>query len=233
MNEKTTNKKFLVKTLVALSIILNLILVSYFVQVTLFILGDNSDSGSTSSKDAPSPESRVKNSISYNQLFYGTWKVIEPIPADAPLPSRYSGFDSEGNFRGPDYTPILGKQITFGESYVNEGENDYYVEWDGQRQYLVYGFRTYTHPLFSEEDFIGYHYAKTLGVTGNYHSIVYFILPNNFIAKHYEPDRPNEIHVSDLCFLYLKDDNTIYASDGGLLFLLERVGDPPPRVFRN
>ena len=160
------------------------------------------------SKETNSSKYELHTSIDNYQLFYGTWKIIEIIPCDFDMPSRY--------YRsGPNYESVLGVVITFKESYV---------EYEGEKYELVYGFRTYTHKLSSNEDKIGYNYAKTLGITGNYYSIVYFVLPDNQReTEDYERDYAATFCISDLCFLYLKDNNTIYATDGGLMLQLERI----------
>lgn len=155
----------------------------------------------------------LKNAISYNQLFYGKWRIVDYVPSDLSLPTSYSGFDEEGNFKGPDVTNIIGEEITFEENYA---------EFSGNKYQFAYGPETYTHALQSEQDQIGYNYAKSLGITGNYYSIVYFLLPNNYqVSKNAE--YVHEIRIDDLCFLYIKDNETIYASNGIITYLLKRI----------
>lgn len=166
------------------------------------------------SDDKGTEEYRLRNTIEYNQMFYGKWRIVDCISSDMPLPSSYYAIDEDGDFIGMDYTTILGVEITFGEKFV---------EYLGERHDLVYGPQTYTHALISETDILGQNYAKSLDITGNYYSIVYFVLPDNYRVTGPILDRPKEMKVSDLCFLYLKDNNTIYASDGNLTYLLERI----------
>lgn len=166
------------------------------------------------SEDENTEKYKLGNVIEYNQMFYGTWKIVECIPADIPLPSSYYSIDEDGNFVGMDYTTIIGLEITFGEDFV---------KYSGEKYDLQYGSQTYTHALFSEMDIIGSNYAKSLDITGNYFSIVYFVLPDNYRVTGPVINRPKEMRIGDLCFLYLKDNNTIYASDGNLTYLLERL----------
>ncbi|MFW6678940.1 PdaC/SigV domain-containing protein [Lacrimispora sp. AGF001] len=155
----------------------------------------------------------LKNAISYNQLFYGKWKIVDYIPADLSLPSTYSGLDEAGNLKGPDVTKIIGKELSFEEDYA---------EYQGNKYQFAYGPVTYTHALQSEQEQIGYNFAKSLGITGEYYSIVYFLLPDN-----YQVDQSakyiHEIRIDDLCYLYIKDNETIYASNGIITYLLKRL----------
>ena len=155
----------------------------------------------------------LKNAISYNQLFYGIWKIVDYIPADLSLPSTYSGLDEAGNLKGPDVTKIIGKELSFEEDYA---------EYQGNKYQFAYGPVTYTHALQSEQEQIGYNFAKSLGITGEYYSIVYFLLPDN-----YQVDQSakyiHEIRIDDLCYLYIKDNETIYASNGIITYLLKRL----------
>ncbi|MDW2798268.1 hypothetical protein RZO55_11860 [Clostridium boliviensis] len=155
----------------------------------------------------------LRNAISYNQLFYGKWKIVDYIPADLSLPTTYSGFDEDGNFKGPDVTNVIGEEITFEENYA---------EFSGNKHQFVYGPETYTHALQSDQEQIGYNYAKSLGIKGEYYSIVYFLLPDN-----YQVDQStkyiHQIRIDDLCYLYIKDNETIYASNGIITYLLKRL----------
>lgn len=149
----------------------------------------------------------------YYQLFHGKWKIEKQIGSDLALPSRYSGFNDDGSFRGPDTEKIIGKELIFSEDYV---------EYLGKKHSYAYGPFTYTHALFSENDEIGYNYAKTLGITGEYYSIVYFLLPNNYQVNSNQ-NHINELRIDDIRLLYLKDNDTIYASDGVITYLLKRL----------
>ncbi len=155
----------------------------------------------------------LKNAISYNQLFYGKWKIVDYMPADLSLPSTYSGLDEAGNLKGPDVTKIIGKEISFEENYA---------EYQGNKYQFAYGPVTYTHALQSEQEQIGYNYAKSLGITGEYYSIVHFLLPDNYQVNQDEK-YIHEIRMDDLCYLYIKDNETIYASNGIITYLLKRL----------
>lgn len=169
--------------------------------------------GLNTAKDQKLDAYELKNAISYNQLFYGKWKIVDYIPADLSLPSTYSGLDEAGNLKGPDVTKIIGKELSFEEDYA---------EYQGNKYQFAYGPVTYTHALQSEQEQIGYNFAKSLGITGEYYSIVYFLLPDN-----YQVDQSakyiHEIRIDDLCYLYIKDNETIYASNGIITYLLKRL----------
>ena len=159
-------------------------------------------------------EYRLQNNIAYNQLFYGKWKITKNVPSDIALPSSYTRLNENGKFVGPELTSIIGEEIVFEEEYV---------EFLGEKHEYSYGPETYSHALLSDNQEIGgYYYAKTLGFTGNYYSIVYFLLPGNYQVAGHEVLK-NEIQINDLSFLYLKDDNTIYASNGVVMYRLERI----------
>lgn len=155
----------------------------------------------------------LKNAISYNQLFYGKWKIVDYIPADLSLPSTYSGLDEAGDLKGPDVTKIIGKEIFFEENYA---------EYQGNKYQFAYGPVTYTHALQSEQEQIGYNYAKSLGITGEYYSIVHFLLPDNYQVDQ-SAKYVHEIRIDDLCYLYIKDNETIYASNGLITYLLKKL----------
>ena len=46
-----------------------------------------------------------------DQLFYGTWDIVDLVSTELGLPSSYSGFREDGSFRGPDFSKIIGKEI--------------------------------------------------------------------------------------------------------------------------
>ncbi|WP_143320583.1 hypothetical protein [Clostridium sp. HBUAS56010] len=165
------------------------------------------------SKEKKVDEYELGNTITYDQLFYGKWKIVDSVPVDFSLPSSYSGFDEKGNLRGPDITSIIGEEIDF--------EVDY-TEYNGNRYQYAYGPETYTHALQSEDEQIGYNYASSLGITGDYYSIVYFLLPNNYQVLR-EQEYIHKIRIDDLCFLYIKNNETIYASNGRITYLLKRL----------
>jgi hypothetical protein len=152
-------------------------------------------------------------------MYCGKWKIIDLIGPDFALPSSYSGFLEDGTFRGKDHTTILGTEITFTEDYA---------EYLGERHYFVYGPITYSHPLFSEDDHVGYYYAKTLGLNGDYYSVVHFALPDSYLAKRPDSNKLHQYYVEDFTYLYLKDNDTMYAADDALLFLLERIPTDTP-----
>ena len=172
-------------------------------------------------------ESNNETHIS-NQFFYGTWKVAELISPDFSLPSSYSGLNKDSTSRGPELSSIIGMEITFSVSRISNSEDktkldiNYYIEYSGEKHELVYGPKTYSYSLLSENDRIGYYEAKTLGIEGNYYSTVFFLLPDNWMLT--GETRKKEMRINDLCYLYLRDNNTIYASDGSVFYLLKRDG---------
>lgn len=210
------NKLLIISIILFISVILNLL---YFLNI--FYIDKDVSYNTDQKEELFEPimsgsekvdEYELKNDISYNQLFYGKWKIVDYVSADIPLPSSYSGFDEKGEFRGPDVTTIIGEEIIFGEDYA---------EYSGKKYQFVYGPETYTHALQSEEDLIGYNYARSLGITGNYYSIVYFLLPDNYqVARNKK--YMHELRIDDLCFLFIKDNETIYASNGIITYLLKR-----------
>ncbi|WP_143320595.1 hypothetical protein [Clostridium sp. HBUAS56010] len=207
------------KIILSFSIILNLC----FLIVYLNVLFNNSDTSNGIDQEEPlepiqSVDENVGgyelgSTITYNQLFIGKWKIVDSVSSDLSLPSSYSGFDKEGNFRGPDITSIIGEEIIFDVDKV---------EFSGNKYQYAYGPETYTHALRSEEEQIGYNYAGSLGITGEYYSIIYFLLPNNYQVKRNQK-YVRKLRIDDLCFLYIKDNETIYASDGTITYLLKRL----------
>jgi len=155
----------------------------------------------------------LQNSIEYNQLFYGKWRLSAYIPSDFSLPSSYTRLDENREIIGPNLNSIIGKEIIFTEDYA---------EFSGAKHKYSYGPVTYTHALLSSEQELGYHYAKTLGLTGNYYSIIYFLLPGSYQVADFD-NYVNEVRIDDLYLLYLKDINTMYASNGVVMYQLERV----------
>jgi len=193
-----------------LSLVLNLILTYFFL---LYINERKNDESNTNHffNVYLDEKGELQKSIVYDQLFYGTWKIVAIVPPEEALPSRY------GPVRMPDANTIIGTELTF---------NGNYIEHDGEKHELVYGYRTYSNPLNSESDRIFYNRSDTLGITGNYYSIVFFVHPNSDMTKEFfDRDRPNQIFIDDLRYLLLKDNNTIYASNSVLTYRLERVID--------
>jgi len=113
------------------------------------------------------------------------------------------GFDSNDNFRGQDLTDnILGQELFFGGDYI---------ENQGKTYKLAESYVTYSVPLLSGDTIIGSASAETLGISGEYFSIVFFsIIPEEI---HGEGNR----NFTSLNQLYIKDINTIYASVNGYL----------------
>jgi len=155
----------------------------------------------------------LQNSIEYNQLFYGKWRLSAYVPSDFSLPSSYTRLDETGEIIGPNLNNIIGKEIIFTEDHA---------EFSGTKHKYSYGPVTYTHALLSGEQELGYHYAKTLGLTGNYYSIIFFLLPDNYQVAGFD-NHVNEVRIDDLYLLYLKDINTMYASNGVVMYQLERI----------
>ena len=205
--------KNIVKIIAVISLVINVILMCCLIRPVF----DNVQLDSDTSRDIGSyredkAEDQMYTSKVNRPLFYGTWKIVELIPAEIPQPSSVSGFNEEGEFRGPDVKAILGEEITFALNYA---------EYEGENYEYVCRPRTYSHPL-SEDTQIAYNYAKKLGITGNYYSEVYFLLPG--YDKVRVLNEPKVIKISDLRELYLKDEDTMYAhAYGGILYKLERV----------
>ncbi|MDR1505199.1 MAG: hypothetical protein LBT43_22350 [Prevotella sp.] len=145
----------------------------------------------------------------YCQLIFGKWKVIDVVPVEINVPSNYSGFDSNDNFRGQDLIDnIVGQEIFFGGDYVKN---------KGVKYELAEGYKTYSLPLLSDDTIIGCNSAGTLGITGDYCSIVFFTIP------HENRNEEGKRDFTSFNQLYLKDLNTIYASiNGCFTFELER-----------
>ncbi|MCL2638148.1 MAG: DUF5991 domain-containing protein [Oscillospiraceae bacterium] len=155
-----------------------------------------------------------KSNITYNQLFYGTWRIAELIPPDLSVPSGRTVLNSDGELYW-DFTSILNIEVTF---------KDNYIKYEGEKHELMHEFETYSLPLFLENDTVnGYYYASSLGISGNYFSVVYFLHPYYQKTENLDENKLNQIYISDLCYLYLKDYNTIYASDSVLIYRLERI----------
>ena len=143
----------------------------------------------------------------YYQFFFGKWKVIEMITIDVSIPSIYMGFDENDNIRGQDLIDnIIGQELYFGADYIANKGIEYKLEK---------GYKTYSVPLLNQNTIIGCNYAKSLGINGDYFSIVFFSLG---IGK-----KEGSRDFTSLNQLYLKDINTIYASvNGCMTFLLKR-----------
>jgi len=155
----------------------------------------------------------IQNDIVYNQMFYGTWKIVNLVPPDFSIPSSYTALNSEGELIR-DVNSVIGIEFTF---------NNNFIEHEGEKYELLYGFETYSHALHSDNDRIFYNKADTLNITGEYYSYVYFIHPNNTRNEEFvDHDRLNQILAEDLMFLILKDNNTIYISNGVLIYRMVR-----------
>ena len=160
---------------------------------------------------------RLQNDIEYNQLFYGKWEIVDSIlPTSGILPRKYSKYDENEGFIGwnLDYiNSIIGESIIFTADYS---------EFLGGKYEYVYGPETYSHALFSGEQQIGWYCAKELELTGNYYSTVYIVLTEKSEIAILE-NPVNEVSITDLYLLFLKDNEIIYASNGVVMYRLERV----------
>ena len=153
--------------------------------------------------------SNVKEDIT-EKLFYGNWRVLDYMPVETVTPSAYSGFDADDNFRGQDLIDnIVGQEIFFGVGYI---------ENQGKRYELSDDYIIQIIPIISDDMIIGSASAKTLDITGEYFSMVFFtILSENKSVEGIRDFRT-------LNQLYIKDINTIYASVNGFLtFELSRI----------
>ena len=149
-------------------------------------------------------------------IFYGTWKIVDLVWAELAQPSYISGYyhndDGSISLRGPGTSAILGEEITFSLDYA---------EFSGVKHEYICRPRTYTYPL-SNNDIINYNYAKTLEITGNYYSVIEFLLPDH--DKIRENDDSFDVRINDIRELYIKDYNVIYANAYyGITYKLERV----------
>ncbi|MCL2655155.1 MAG: hypothetical protein FWD65_05575 [Coriobacteriia bacterium] len=156
----------------------------------------------------------LQTSVVQNQIFYGTWKIVSWVPAQFNMPSSLSGFDENGNFRGPDPDSLLGETIEFQENSVI---------YSGKKHPYAFGPYTFALPLLSGNDQIGYSYAKTLGLTGGTYSTVLYATSDNWEMSNAPAFAGRKMHLWDLNQLYIKDRNTIYATGGGLSYLLKRI----------
>ena len=155
--------------------------------------------------------------IENDQLFYGKWRITGSlIPISGILPRSYSKFDENGAFIGWDIdyiNSIIGEEILF--------EKDY-VFYSGKKHGYSHEPEIHTYALQSCEHQIGWYTAKELGLTGDCYSIVYFLLPGNLQVIGFE-NYKNVVMIDDLYLLYLKDKETMYASNGVIMYQLERV----------
>ena len=211
--------KNFIKIVAGISIITNIILLCFLIQISSERIEQNDNISQIKNIDL-SMEDYYEQQIYFanETLFYGKWKIVEYVWAELPQPSYISGFyqneDGSITFRGPDTSTIIGMEITFDLDYV---------ECSGEKYEYVCRPRTYSYPL-SEDTTIHFNYAKTLGITGNYYSVVKFLLPGH--------DKPNEVGrsyklgIGDIREVYLKDNNTMYADVYyGMTYRLERVVD--------
>ncbi len=152
------------------------------------------------------------------QLFYGYWKIEEAIAPNYALPSRYSRFDDNGNYIGLEYYKLIGKYLTI--------EKDY-IQCDGKKYYYAYKPNIVVYPLDTVNEqgnspFHLYNY-KSLGLTGDTYPIVYFMLIDNFDIQKNKNFHGRDILVSDFEKIFIKDKNTMYISNGDLMFLMRRM----------
>lgn len=229
--------KHFIKIIVAVSIVSNIALVCYLIQPLIAAessidnMKQNNDNAQiinnkdeeilkSSAEEANGEETSLEDKREiqiYNNnkpLFYGKWKIVEQVSAEFAQPSYISGFYEDGTFRGPDTSTILGMEITFALDCV---------EYSGKKFEYACKPRTYSHSL-SEDTEINFNYAKTLGITGNYYSVVEFLLPGHDRIS--GEDEPKKVKISDIRNLYLKDKDTIYANAYyGITYKLERISD--------
>lgn len=220
--------------IITLSILLNIMLIFFIVQIKFFATAvplekEETTINQTSISDKSKMETRkspvqlynkmsladdFENRLKENQMFYGTWEIVDMVAPDAALPSRYSGFDKNGDFRGPDYEEFLGENITFQKDFL---------EYKNTKYEYAYKPVTYSYPLPDPDNKIGYYNVDTLGLKGNYYSTVYYFLPNNYKVNSNFQEPDNKLYISDFYTLYIKDKDTMYMSQGVLDFLLQRV----------
>ena len=216
------NKKHFITIIAVISIIANIVLVCLVIQPPAAESPIDNKPGNDISQGIGDAEATTQRSLEDERefqiyaadkpLFYGTWKIVEQVPAELAQPSYISGFNEDGTFRGPNTSVILGEEITFALDYV---------ECSGEKHEYVCRPRTYSQPLSKNAE-ISYNYAKTLGIVGNYYSIVEFLLPGHNRVV----DEPREVKISDIRELYLKDKDTIYANAyHGITYKLERISD--------
>jgi len=159
----------------------------------------------------------LRSTTAYLQLFFGKWEITNYlIPSSGQLPRSYSKFDENGSYAGWDLNRInriIGEEIFFEEDYA---------EYLGTKHFYAYKPETFSRALLCDEQSIGWYTAKELGIEGNYYSVIYFLLPENCWITGFE-NIVREVRIDDLFLLYLKDNETIYASDGNIMYQLERV----------
>ena len=169
------------------------------------------------SQDQEEEEFPLLSTTSYYQLYYGKWVIVDfHIPNSGILPRSYNKYDENGSFIGWDIdriNGIIGEEIVFDEDYA---------EFSGERHYYVCKPVTFSRALLSDEEPIGRYTAGELGITGNYYSVVYFLLPGHYWIAGFE-NHVSEVRIDDLFQLFLKDNNTIYACEGSVMYRLERV----------
>lgn len=153
------------------------------------------------------------------QMFYGSWKIEDLVAPDYALPSRYSRFDDNGNYIGLEYYKLIGKYLTIEKDYIQCDEKKYYYAY--KPNIVVYPLDTIQEQ--GNSPFYLYNY-KSLGLNSDTYSIVYFMLLDN-LDIHYEFPTGRDILVSDLEEICIKDKDTMYISNGDLMFLMKRVAD--------
>jgi len=218
--KRTTQEVVLAVTISAVIVVLIVVGFSKCSVHDIFtrtLIKGNINQKSTESAISLPPFLQEYEKYNYNvqhQLFFGTWKVVRLVPADIALPSSYSRTDESGKLR-LDTMSIIGQTIEFRQDHVR---------FSGESHPYVAGPTTYTLALSSGDDTIGHYYAKTLGFNEGCFSTVLYVIPENYLATTPSPQPHPVVHVFDFNQLYLLDNTTIYASNGDLVYELQRVG---------
>jgi len=146
--------------------------------------------------------------IFYQQIFLGEWLIHDMVPVEFSVPSIYSGFDVNNNFKGQDLLDnIVGQVIFFGGDYVENNGVVYNLEKN---------YETYCVAITSDDTRIGSNTAGTLGFDNSILPIVFYTISDK--------KDMGERNITNLNQLYIKDANTIYASiDGCVTFMLKRT----------
>ena len=141
------------------------------------------------------------------QTFYGGWKIIEMVPPTEDIfPSSYVKINYDGTVTEKNYDRILNKLITI----TSAG-----IEYDGKLH--PYSMSPKVYVCENEKWFSNCYSPESLGLGDEYFTFVEFYLPDEIREDEYE----NALYLSDCWLLFIKDEHTMYLSDGVVFFLLE------------
>lgn len=143
------------------------------------------------------------------QVFYGDWKITELIsPTEDIFPSSYIKINKDDTLTEKNYDRLLNKIITI----TSTG-----IKYDGKFHPYLQSPKVYV--CENNKWFSKYYSPENLGLDDEYFSFVEFTLLDEMRGDEYE----NALYISDCCLLFIKNNRTMYLSDGVVFFLLEYV----------